>query len=254
MRRIKLPAKNMSFWVAMILSVAAGLSVLLAFYRLYMPVRVLAPKQDIKAGSVITQNEIGFLTVSKKDKHSMALTNPRQAVGKYAKDKLYAMEPILSQKITADQREIMGISGSLGPDETYITFKQNEAKWPQGLKEGDSVSVVAVVEDGIPRVVGEKIKVLNIAGAKAAAGQIDQIKNAITSSDSGITLALRWTQLGPLFYGKSLSKEIWIVPEHPARETGGDIYEPGKLEQLRQEAINQNSSGQRNTKTQRPVS
>jgi len=244
----------MSFWVAVILSAAAGLSILAAAYGLFMPVKVLAPKMDIRAGSVIGENDIGYLTISRKNMHSLAVTNPGQVVGKYARDRLYSMEPILSVKLTSDQRDLTGVSGNLARDETYITFKPNEAKWPNGLKSGDSVAVVAVVDGGIPRVIGERIKVLNVAGQKTATGQLDQIKSAVSSNDNSITLSMKWAQIGPLFYGKTLSKEIWIMPEHPAKDPGGDIYDPVQLEQIRKEIFNENSAAKRNTKTPKPVS
>ena len=240
--------------MAVILSAAAGLSILAAAYGLFMPVKVLAPKMDIRAGSVIGENDIGYLTISRKNMHSLAVTNPGQVVGKYARDKLYSMEPILLVKLTSDQRDLTGVSGNLGRDETYITFKPNEAKWPNGLRSGDSVSVVAVVEGGIPRVIGERIKVLNVAGQKNITGQIDQIKSAVSSNDNSITLSMKWAQIGPLFYGKTLSKEIWIMPEHPSKDPGGDIYDPVQLEQIRKEIFNENSTAKRNTKISKPVS
>lgn len=249
-----MPAKDMSFWVALILSIAAGISILFAAYRLYMPVKVLVPKEDIKAGSVIGENDIVYLTVSRKSMHSMSVTSPGQVVGRYAKDRLYSMEPILSVKLTSDQKELMGVSGSLKKDETYITFKPNEAKWPNGLKNEDLVSVVAVAEGGSPKVIGEKIKVLSISGAKVAVGQLDQIKNVVATSENSITLSLGWRQVGPLLYGRTLAKEVWIMPEHPLKEAGGELYEPGQLERIRQEIFSQDSAGKRNTKTQKPFS
>lgn len=237
----------------MLLTFAAGLSVLAAFYQLYMPVKVLAPKGDIGAGSVIGQHDIGYITVSRRDRHDAVLSDPRLVIGKYAKDKLYAMEPILSPKITPDQREITGVSGGLAPDETYISLKPNDARWPPGLKPGDNVSVVGVIDGGYPQVIGEKVKVLNVSGAKMTAGQIDQLKNVITSSDSGITLSMKWMQVGPLFYGRNLSKEIWIMPEHPGKELGGKIYEQADLERIRKEAFGQAGAGKIDPKTQKPV-
>lgn len=253
MRRIKLPAKSMSFWVAVILSLAAGLSVLFAFHRLYMPVKVLAPREDIKSGSVIGQNDIGYITISRRDKHAMAVSDPQLVIGKYAREKLYAGEPILLPRLASDQKEIAGTSGSLAPDETVISFKPNEARWPNDLKAGDFVSVIGVIEGGNPQVIGEKIKVLGVSGSKPAAGQIDQLKNVVTGGENSITLALKWIQLGPLFYGRMLSKEIWIAPEHPAKEAGGKIYEQADLERIRKEAFNQAGSGKVDPKSQKPV-
>ena len=253
MRGIKLPARDMSLGVAVLLSLAAGLSVMIAFYQLYMPVKVLAPREDIKAGSVIGQGDIGYITVTRRDRHSMALSDPGQVVGKYAGEKLYAGEPILSQKLSSDQKEIMGISGSLAPDETYISLKPNEARWPNGLKAGDSVTVVGAIEGGKPQVVGEGIKVLSVTGPRVAAGQIDQLKNVVTGSENSITLSMKWSQVGPLFYCKTLAREIWIMPEHPAKEPGGKIYEQSDLERIRKETVNQNGSGRSDPKAQRPV-
>lgn len=254
MRRIKLPAKTISFWVAVTLTIAAGVSVLFALYELYMPVKVLAPREDIKAGSLVGQDDIGYVTVSRRDRHPMALSDPRAVIGMYAKDRLYAMEPILSPKMTPDRKETGGSSGGLAIDETYVTFKPNEVKWPQGLNAGDTVTVMGVIDGGNPQVIGEKIRVLGISGAKPAVGQIDQLKNVVASGENNITLAMKWAQVGPLFYGRTLSKEVWIMPEHPAKEPGGKIYEIAELERIRKEAFNQIGTGKGDPKTQKPVS
>lgn len=254
MRRIKLPVRNMSFWVAVIISLAAGLSVLFALYQLYLPVKVLAPREDIRAGSVIGQSDIGYITVSRKDRHPMALSDPRLVAGRYAREKLYALEPVLSAKITSDQKEIFGVGGSLAPDETYITLKPNEVRWPQGVKAGDLVTVIGVIDGGNPQVLGEGIKVVGVSGSRAAAGQIDQIRNAVAGAESSITLALKWLQAGPLFYGKTISKEIWIMPEHPAKEAGGKIYDPSDLERIRKEAYIPAGAGKGDQGAPGPVS
>ncbi|MCL6478981.1 MAG: hypothetical protein K6T65_11285 [Peptococcaceae bacterium] len=233
MRRIKLPAKSMSFWVAVLLSVAAAVSVMFALYRVYMPVKVLAPSRDIPAGAVIGQADIGYITVSRRDKHEMALTDPGQVIGKYAKDNLYALEPILSKKITADMSA--ETKDSVGRDETCITLKQNEARWPQDIKKGDTVTAVALIDGGSPQVVGRKLKVLSSSNSanKNLAGTVEQLKNAVaaTGGDS-ITLALKWNQAGPLLFGKAKSKELWLLPEKEGADLSGDIYDPGRLNEL----------------------
>lgn len=251
---IKIPARNMSFWVAVILTAAAGLSVFLALYQLYMPVRVLAPREDIRAGTVVGQNDIIQITVSRRDRHPLALSDPGLVIGKFAVEKLYASEPILAPRMSPDPKEVIGITGGLSPGQTYATFRYNEARWPNGLKAGDSVSVVGVIEGSAPQLIGERIRVLNLTGGRApAAGQIEQLKNAITSVENSITLALEWPQVGSLFYGKSLSKEIWILPEHPAKESGGKIYELSDLERIRKEAFSRNGSGKADPKPQKLV-
>ncbi len=234
--------------MAVILSVAAGMSILIAVYQLYLPEKVLVPKADIKAGSIIGQNDIGHITISRKDRHPYAVSDPGRVIGKFTLETLYALEPILSQKLAADTGAVKGVFGSLGPGDTYISFKSTEARWPQGLKEGDSVSVVAFADGELPQVVGERFRVIAVSGSQPAAGQIEQIKKTISMGDNTITLALAWPQLGPLLFGKSTSKELWIMPEHPEKESGGDIFEPGRQSRIGQQGSDSNSTGKGYTK------
>ncbi|MHB8157424.1 MAG: SAF domain-containing protein [Desulfocucumaceae bacterium] len=234
MHRIKLPVKNMSFWVAVILSLAAAISVMIALYQVYLPVKVLAANKDIPAGVVIGQGDIGYVTMSRRDKHELALTDPGQVIGKYTKENLYTLEPILSKKITSD------LSGDaknyVGPDETVITLKQIEARWPQTIKDGDTVTAVAILEGGNPQVVGREIKVLSATNnANKMIGTVEQIKNSVsTNTDNSITLSLKWDQVGPLMFGKALSKELWLLPEQAGADLTGDIYNAGQMNSLRQ--------------------
>ncbi|MCL5057218.1 MAG: hypothetical protein M1130_04325, partial [Actinobacteria bacterium] len=114
--------------MAALLSIAAAASVLLALYRMYIPVKVLAPNKVIPAGAVISQADIGYVTLARRDMHEMALTDPGQVIGKYARVNLYNLEPILSQKITADPSS--ETKNSVGQDETWLTLNKNEARWP----------------------------------------------------------------------------------------------------------------------------
>ncbi|MHB8158812.1 MAG: SAF domain-containing protein [Desulfocucumaceae bacterium] len=232
----------------MILSAAAGASVLYALYMLYLPVKVLAPKNDIPAGVVIGQDDIGYITVSRRDKHILAITDQKQVIGKYTKDKLYAREPILSKKVVIEQKDISDIKSGINQDETYLTFKQNEARWPFGIKNGDIVTVVAIFDGGNPQVVGKSLKVLEIASPKNVAGTIDQIKSAVANSpENSITLAIKWNMVGALLMGKTQSKEMWILPEQEGLGPGIGIYESDQLDYLRQLA-----SGKGNVRLQKP--
>jgi hypothetical protein len=248
-RRIKLPAKNVSFWVAVLLSVAAAVSVMFALYRVYMPVKLLAPNKDIPAGTVIGQADIEYITMSRRDKHELALTDPRQVIGKYAKDNLYTLEPILSKKITTDMSS--ETKDSIDQDETCITLKQNEARWPQDIKKGDTVTAVAVFEGCSPQVVGRKIKILSTTNNanKNLTGTVEQLKNAVSvTNDNSITLALKWTQTGPLLFGRARSKELWLLPEKEGADLSGDIYDPGQLNVLMQ-LMNYGKEGKQPAKT-----
>lgn len=233
--------------MAVILSVAAGLSILFSAYKIYLPARVIVPKQDISPGTVIGENDVAFKTISRMDIHPMAVTDPRLVVGKYAREKLYGMEPVLTPKIASDPKDLMGVFGNLGQDETYVTFKQNEAKWPNGLRSGDHVSAVIAVDKGKPQMAGERMKVLSVSGNKQVAGQIDQIKNSVSTNEVSITVAMKWSQVGPLLYGKTMGKEIWILPEHPGKETGVTVCD-SDFERIRKEILNEVSAAKRNTK------
>lgn len=247
MKRIKLPAKNMSFWVALVLSIAAGLSVLYALYMVYMPVKVLVPKSDISQGAVIGEADIGYISMSQKDKHPLAATDPGQVIGKYAAAKLYAGEPIIPGKLT-DDPDKTGITGGLAEDETTITFKLNEIRLSQGVKAGDSVTAVVLFDDSVPSVIAENLKVVELTGAMTS-GQIDQLKNVIASGgDNSITLAIKWKQLGGLLYGRAQSKELWILPELPGKTPGGEIVDREQFNRFRQERTVQASAGKTDKK------
>lgn len=217
--------------MAALLSIAAAASVLFALYRVYMPVKVLAPNKDIPAGAVIGQTDIGYVTLARRDKHELTLTDPGQVIGKFARENLYNLEPILSKKITAD------LSGeaknSVAQDETRITLNKNEARWPQDTREGDTVTAVSILTGGNPQVVARKIKVLSVSETgKNLSGTVEQIKNNMSnSSEAGITLALKWEQVGPLLFGKT-QKELWLLPEKEGYDLTGGIYAPGQMDSL----------------------
>ena len=232
--RLKLPAKNMSFWVAVLLSIAAAASVLFALYRMYMPVKVVAPNKVIPAGAVIGQTDIGYVTLARRDMHELALIDPGQVIGKYARVNLYNLEPILSQKITADLSS--ETKNSVDQDETWLTLNKNEARWPQNIRAGETMTAVAILEGGNPQVVGKGIKILTVTDTNInLSGTVEQIKNAVSAnSDNSITLALKWDQVGPLLFGKARSKELWLLPEAEGADLSGDIYDPGQLDKLLQ--------------------
>ena len=219
--------------MAVLLSIAAAISVMLALYRVYMPVKVLAPNKDIPAGALIGQGDIGFVTISKRDKHPLAVTDPGQVIGKYARDNLYSLDAIISKNIVTDPKEINGFKTVVGQDETCMTLKQSEVRWPQDTREGDTVTAVSILTGGNPQVVARKIKVLSVSETgKSLTGTVEQIKNTVSSSsESGITLALQWEQVGPLLFGKT-QQELWLLPEKEGYDLTGDIYPPGQLESL----------------------
>lgn len=218
--------------MAVLLSIAAAISVMLALYRVYIPVKVLAPNKDIPSGSLIGQGDIGYVTISRRDKHELAVTDPGQVIGRYARDNLYSMDAIISKNIV-DPKEINGFKTVVGQDETCMTLKQSEARWPQDTREGDTVTAVSIPTGGDPQVVARKIKVLSVSETdKNLTGTVEQIRNTVSSnSEAGITLALKWEQVGPLLFGKT-QKELWLLPEKEGYDLTKDIYPPGRLDSL----------------------
>ncbi|KJS67387.1 MAG: hypothetical protein JL50_08515 [Peptococcaceae bacterium BICA1-7] len=205
-----------------------------ALYQVYMPVKVLATNKDIPAGAVIGQADIGYVTLARRDMHQLALTEPGEVIGKYAGVNLYNLEPILSQRITADPSS--ETKSSVGQDETWLTLNKNEARWPQNIRAGGTTTAVAILEGGNPQVVGKGIKILSVMDTNInLSGTVEQIKNAVSAnSGDSITLALKWDQVGPILFGKARSKELWLLPEAEGAELSGDIYDPGQLDNLLQ--------------------
>lgn len=227
-RKFKMQKKNMSFWVAIILSVVAGASVFIALHQLYRPVKVIVPLKNITVGTQLQQTDIGLKTMSRRDMHRDTVTSSQNAVGKYTKDSLYANEPILSSKLIKEKENLeLPAPGNIELEETYISFKASEAKWPSGLKEGNFVTIVGTNELA-PKVLAEKVKVIDAPESKNT-GQIGNIKTAVGAAEN-ITLVLKWEQLGPLLDGREKSKELWIVPEHPDKESGVFLF-PRIIEQ-----------------------
>lgn len=223
MQGLKIPKRNMSFWVAVILSLAAGASVFLALHQLYQPVKVIVPIKNLAVGTELQQADLGVKTVSRRDIHPNTITVFQKAVGKYTKDNLYANEPVLSSKLIKEKEGVvLPAPGNIELDETYISFKANEAKWPSGLKEGNFVTIVGT-DDVVPEVLVEKVKVIDAPDNKNT-GQIDTLKTAVGANVENITLVLKWQQLGPLLDGREKSKELWIVPEHPDKKQGVYLF------------------------------
>ncbi len=195
----------------------------MAFYQLYKPVKVIVPMKDIPVGEIITQQDLAQMTISRRDMHSDTVTLAGSAIGKYAKDNLYEKEPILNRKLSEDDSEVkIAPPADIASDETYISFKPNEAKWPSGLSKGNTVSIIGISEYG-PTILVEKVRVLSSAGSQTS-GQIDNLKSVVGANDGSITLALKWEQVGPFFNGRVLSKELWLVPEHPDKRADTSIY------------------------------
>jgi len=220
--KFAIPKKKVSFWIALLISLSAGTALYFALYQLYMPVNVVEPNKIIDARTVITDKDVEQKSVRRTDKHPKAFSNPQEVIGKYADARLYPGEQIIADRITSNPGIISGAFSYLAPDETYVDFTSNEARWPKGLKVGDTVTVAAFI-DGQEIKAAEKLKVIGVDD-KGPAGVTAQVQQAVSNDPNKITLAIKFEKVGALLGCKAKTKEMRLLPEHPNRE-GGDIYE-----------------------------
>ncbi|OPX92842.1 MAG: flagellar basal body P-ring biosynthesis protein FlgA [Pelotomaculum sp. PtaB.Bin104] len=222
--KIAIPKKKISFWLALLLTIAAAVAVFYTINQLFIPTTVVVPKKVIAAKDVIAENDVEVKDVRKYDKHPSAFTSIQEVVGKYADVNLYPGEQIITERVTNNPVAVTGAFSSLNPDETYITFSSNEAKWPKGLKVGDKVTAAAFINNAEVKI-GEKLKVISVTGDKTESA-LEQAKQVATpqSASEKITLAMKFTEAGPLLEGKSKSKDLVFLPEHPNKENGGELY------------------------------
>ncbi|NTW05558.1 MAG: hypothetical protein HGA27_05530 [Peptococcaceae bacterium] len=217
MKKIISPRKNSSLYIAGALSILAGLSVFWALYQIYLPINVIIPVKDINAGKILEKNDLGQMTISRRDMPSDSITGENDAVGKYCRDNLYYREPILKRKLGNNPNDYkQSAPENIAIDETYLSFEPNEAKWPRGLKVGGFVTVMGI-SDFKSEVLAEHVRILEIADGQML-GQIDSLKKAVGVSKEGITLLLKWHQIEALLGSIGKYKELWILPEHPNRQ------------------------------------
>lgn len=215
----------------MLLSLAAGGSIYFAFYMLYQPVKVLVPRRTIEAKQYISENDIAYATFSRKDVHPHAVTDPRAVIGKFTETTLYEREQILSDRLVDNPDAVTGAFRFLKPDETFITFSSSEASWPVGLRKGDMVTALVILETG-PKTVGENLRVLNISDKSSV---LDKVSGVVQNS-AAITIACSREQAKYILDGKVKGKLLYFMPEHPefkSSEAKGGV-DSGRPEQAEQ--------------------
>ncbi|OPX94041.1 MAG: flagellar basal body P-ring biosynthesis protein FlgA [Pelotomaculum sp. PtaB.Bin104] len=204
------------------MTLAAGIAVYYTFDQLYNPTPVVVPKKVIEAKAVISESDVELKNFRKFDKHPTAVADIQQVVGKYADVNLYPGEQIISQRLTSNPAAVTGAFSTLGPDETYITFTSSEAKWPKGLKVGDKVTAAAFINNTEAKI-GEGLKVIAVTDTKTESA-LEQAKQVATPQAEKITLAMKFSEAGPLLEGKAKSKDLVFLPEHPNKKDGGELY------------------------------
>lgn len=230
-KKITVPKKKLSFWLALLLAIAAGGSVYFAIDRLFMPVQVVVAAKTIEAKTVISDKDVKLVNVSKIDKYPTALTDLKQAVGKYTEVCLYEGEQIIAERLTSSPGTVTGAFRFLDKDETYLTFTSSEAKWPKGLKAGDTLTAVAFINN-VEEKLGERLKVLSVGENNSESG-VQQVKQQVLpqNTQEKITIGLKWNQAGKVLEGLARAKQVVFLPEHPEKEIGGELYATVQPEQ-----------------------
>lgn len=222
MRNLKLPKKPLSFWVTLLLTAMTVSMAYLTYYRMFRPVKVVLAAADIQARDQISENRLKTVTVALKDRHPNAVAAVGQAAGKIAGRQIYAGEQVITNELTDDPSGLSGVFTRLGTDETYQTFTSAEAKWPNGLKEGDVVVATAVSEAG-----AQQVGMLRVLGTDHPALDMKALQPALPQNSDKITVAVKWQDLDRLLLAKVQSKGFYLSPAHPNATpqdiTGGAI-------------------------------
>lgn len=210
MPKLVISQKSVTFWLAVIFTLAAGGGVYFALYQLYQPEKILVPSRVIEERELISGEVLKEEYVSRRDKHPLAVEHPNQLIGKFADVKLYPGEQILTERLVSDPDAVTGIFTHLEPHETYLTFSSNEAKWSSGINKGDRVTVIAIMSNGYVTL-GQNIKIINV-------DEPSRVYDPLKTSGSDvrrISLVIDRNMVGPFLNYKSKSKELHFIPEHP---------------------------------------
>ena len=218
MRNLKAPQKPLSFWLTVLLTVMTVAFSYLTYYKLFKPVQVVVAVTDIQGKEQIKDTQLQLVTVSLKDKHPNAVSDISQVAGKIAGAQIFSGEQIITNRLTDDPSGLSGVFSRLAPDETCITFTAAEAKWPNGLREGDTVVAVAVNEAG-----SQQVGSLKVLGTdKPAILDMKALQPAIPQNAEKITLAVKWQDLKAMLAAKVTAKAFYLNPSHP-NPTAADI-------------------------------
>ncbi|NHM26974.1 hypothetical protein G7K71_08250 [Desulfofundulus sp. TPOSR] len=228
--KLSLKKKNTSFWVAVLLSLAAAFSLYATFHLVYRPVGVVMVAREVRPGEQIRKDALREGTVFAGDLAPGAVRSLDAAVGKYAASSLYPGEQLIADRLVQDPDKATGAFSYLQPDETYVGFNSEEARWPKGIKEGDTVTAVAVMDTGA-RIVGTRLKVIGTDKPVPVLGQVQVMKQAVPDNASTITIAVPRNLVAELLYAKARAKAFYLLPEHPKlvfREEGETVSAESK--------------------------
>jgi len=211
---LKLKKQNISFWVAVIISLAAAVSLYATFNFTYKPIKTVIVAKTVQPGQQLQANDLKVDTVFTGDLNPKAVRRLENVVGKFAASQLYPGEQLIADRLVQEPDKTTGAFSYLEPYETYVAFDSNEARWPRGIKEGDTVTAVAVTDAGA-QIVGQGLRVIGTDKPVPVLGQLEAMKQAVPDNASAITIAVSRDAVTDLLYAKSESKSFYLLPEHP---------------------------------------
>lgn len=212
MMRIK--KGKISFWVAIIMSLATVISLYVTVQCVYRPVNTVIVAKAIQPGEQVQADSLKVDKVFAADLNPKAVRTIEEAVGMHAASPLYPGEQLTTSRIVKDPDVITGVFSYLEPYETYISFDSNEARWPKGIREGDTVTVIALMEDNA-LIIGQKLRIIGTDKPVPILSQFEAIKQGVPDNANSITIAVTRDQAVELLYAKSKSKLLYFLPEHP---------------------------------------
>ena len=202
--------------VALALAVAAGAAVYAALNGIYQPANVVVAARNLEPLQKIEAKDVKVVQVAKRDKHPSAFSDPRQVVGAFTKMPLVAGEPVLVEKIVRNPDKMLEVYGTAGPEDTVIVLKSNQASWPETLKDGDYVSIVAAYPDRVEDL-ARGARVVHNPGSWSPVGEIKALKKAEAGSSGGeILLMLNREDAKKVLQAAVSAKGLHVLPETSA--------------------------------------
>lgn len=212
--------QNISFWLAVLLSLAAAVSLFATFHLTCKPVKAVIVAKTVQPGHQIQANDLKLGTVFAADLNPGAVRKLEDAVGKYAVSQLYPGEQLIAGRLVQEPDKTTGAFSYLEPYETYVAFDSNEARWPRGIKEGDTVTAIAVTDEGA-QIVGQGLRVIGTDKPVPVLGQLEAMKQAVPDNASSIMIAVSRETVTKLLSAKAESKAFYLLPEHPKLQQQG---------------------------------
>lgn len=204
--------KNPFLLLAVCLSVAAGVAVYSAFASVYQPAEVVVAAKDLEALHKIEAEDVKVVQVSRRDRHPSSVSDPKSVVGAFTAAPVVAGEAILEKKIIRDPDKMLETFGSAGPNDTVLMLKSGQVSWPNTIKGGDYVSVVAVYPDRVEDL-ARSVRVAKSSSPLPVIGELKSAKEAEARPTSEIFLVLDREAAKKVLQATVSAKAVHILPE-----------------------------------------